>query len=119
MWSRLRDGVDPQSRASVASAGSPDERARYWRRQVIEAANSVDFFANIQDGCGGPGCGTVADMQVSPVGSAVPSSAADPGQLADPSVLPEGDRHRADCVAPDRTSALRLPHYTATGIVRE
>jgi Fic family protein len=47
---RLRDGVDPRARASVASAAPPDERARYWRRQVIEAANSVDFFANIQSG---------------------------------------------------------------------
>lgn len=47
---RLRDGVDPQARAIVASAAPPDDRARYWRRQVIEAANSVDFFANIQNG---------------------------------------------------------------------
>lgn len=47
---RLRDGVDPQARATVASATPPDERARYWRRQVIEAANSVDFFANIHNG---------------------------------------------------------------------
>ena len=48
--SRLRDGVDRRARASVASEEPPDERSRYWRRQVIEAANSVDFFANIQSG---------------------------------------------------------------------
>lgn len=47
---RLRDGVDPQARATVADAAPPDERAHYWRRQVVEAANSVDFFANLHHG---------------------------------------------------------------------
>jgi hypothetical protein len=47
---RLRDGADPRARATVASAGPPDDRAHYWRRQIVEAANSVDFFANLHSG---------------------------------------------------------------------
>ncbi|MQS07464.1 Fic family protein [Streptomyces alkaliphilus] len=46
----LKDGIDPQSFASVKSAAPPDERARYWRWQMIRAAQSVDFFANLHDG---------------------------------------------------------------------
>lgn len=42
-------GLDPQARADVLSAAPPDERARWWRRQVVETANSVDFYANLQD----------------------------------------------------------------------
>ncbi|WP_370155906.1 Fic family protein [Streptacidiphilus sp. EB129] len=43
-------GIDPLARASVQSAMPPDERARFWRWQVVQAARSVDFFANLQDG---------------------------------------------------------------------
>ncbi|MFS8522885.1 MAG: Fic family protein [Micromonosporaceae bacterium] len=46
---RLRD-IDPNARADVVSAAPPDERSRWWRRQVFEAANSVDFYANIHSG---------------------------------------------------------------------
>lgn len=46
----LTEGIDPQAHASVQAAAPPDERARFWRRQVVRAARSVDFFANLQDG---------------------------------------------------------------------
>ncbi|WP_291410824.1 Fic family protein [Actinophytocola sp.] len=46
----LRIGVDADARATLASAAPPSEEARYWRRQVIQAARSVDFFANLQGG---------------------------------------------------------------------
>jgi hypothetical protein len=48
--SLLRDGVDADAYAAVASAAPPTKEARYWRRQVIQAARSVDFFANLQEG---------------------------------------------------------------------
>jgi len=47
---RLREGIDPDARAWLTNAAPPDEKARYWRRQVVRAARSVDFFANLQDG---------------------------------------------------------------------
>ncbi|QSB16502.1 Fic family protein [Natronosporangium hydrolyticum] len=47
---RLREGIDPAARTSVLSAAPPEEEARYWRRQVVQAANSVDFYANLQEG---------------------------------------------------------------------
>ena len=46
----LRTGIDADARATVASAAPPSEEARYWRRQVIQAARSVDFFVNLHDG---------------------------------------------------------------------
>lgn len=46
----LREGVDANAYAGVKSARPPNEEARYWRREVIQAARSVDFFANLQDG---------------------------------------------------------------------
>jgi len=42
--------IDPHSRAFVQAAAPPEERARYWRWQTVQAARSVDFFANLQDG---------------------------------------------------------------------
>ncbi len=53
---RLREGARPAGPGGCAERRSPDERARWWRRQVVETANSVDFYANLQDGCGGPSC---------------------------------------------------------------
>lgn len=46
----LRTGIDADARATVLSAAPPSEEARYWRRQVIQGARSVDFFVNLQDG---------------------------------------------------------------------
>lgn len=46
----LREGVDPQAWVSVQSASPPASEARYWHRQVVAAARSVDFFVNLQDG---------------------------------------------------------------------
>ena len=46
----LRDGLDPEAWTKVDGAAPPDDRARYWRRQVIQAARSVDFFSNLHDG---------------------------------------------------------------------
>jgi Fic family protein len=46
----LKNGIDPQAYASVKAAAPPDPQARFWRRQAVRAANSVDFFANLQDG---------------------------------------------------------------------
>jgi Fic family protein len=47
---RLKGYVDAQAVASVQHAAPPDSRARFWRRQVIRTARSVDFFANLHDG---------------------------------------------------------------------
>lgn len=44
------NGIDKEARATVQTATPPDERARFWRWQVVQAARSVDFFANLQDG---------------------------------------------------------------------
>lgn len=46
----LEGDVDAQSNVSVQTAAPPDERARYWRRQIIAAARSVDFFTNLHNG---------------------------------------------------------------------
>lgn len=46
----LRDGLDPDAHVLVTSAAPPDPQARWWRRQVVETANSVDFYANIHAG---------------------------------------------------------------------
>ncbi|MEV6983314.1 Fic family protein [Sphaerisporangium sp. NPDC051017] len=46
----LKSGIDSQAHASVQDAAPPDQRARFWRRQVIRTARSVDFFVNLQDG---------------------------------------------------------------------
>jgi hypothetical protein len=46
----LKGDVDAQANATVQTAAPPDERARYWRRQIIAAARSVDFFANLHNG---------------------------------------------------------------------
>jgi hypothetical protein len=42
--------VDPNARYTVYGAGPPDERATYWRRQIIAAAREVDFYANLAGG---------------------------------------------------------------------
>jgi Fic family protein len=47
--SSLRE-VDPSSLVRVYSAIPPDPRARWWRRQLIQAARAVDFYANLADG---------------------------------------------------------------------
>lgn len=46
----LSTGVDATTRATVASAAPPSQESHYWRRQVIHAARSVDFFPNLHDG---------------------------------------------------------------------
>jgi Fic family protein len=46
----LREGVDVDAKATVASAAPPNPEARYWRRQVVRVARSVDFYANLRDG---------------------------------------------------------------------
>lgn len=46
----LRDGIDPGAKATLKSAAPPSEEALYWRRQVVKAARSVDFFANLHNG---------------------------------------------------------------------
>jgi hypothetical protein len=42
--------VDSKSWATITCAQPPEERARWWRRQLIQAARSVDFYTNIADG---------------------------------------------------------------------
>jgi Fic family protein len=42
--------VDPSARVRIAEARPPDERVRWWRRQIIAAANSIDFYTNLADG---------------------------------------------------------------------
>lgn len=42
--------IDPDARQKVCHAGPPDERARYWRGQLVRAARQVDFYANLSDG---------------------------------------------------------------------
>ncbi|MFE2755798.1 Fic family protein [Actinosynnema sp. NPDC059335] len=46
----LREGIDTDAKATVASAAPPSPEARHWRRQVIRAARSVDFYANLREG---------------------------------------------------------------------
>src|SRR5262249_25785377 len=42
--------LEPRARVRVTEAKPPDDRARYWRRQIIAAANSLDFYQNLADG---------------------------------------------------------------------
>jgi Fic family protein len=42
--------VDNAARVTIKSAAPPDERARWWRWQLIQAARSIDFYANLADG---------------------------------------------------------------------
>lgn len=42
--------VDPNARARISTAAPPDERARWWRRQIFAAANAIDFYTNLADG---------------------------------------------------------------------
>jgi Fic/DOC family len=42
--------LDPAAKASVTYGRPPDDKARYWRRQIIAAANSIDFYTNLADG---------------------------------------------------------------------
>lgn len=42
--------VDPSSRVTVFNARPPEDRARWWRRQLIQAARAIDFYANLADG---------------------------------------------------------------------
>jgi prophage maintenance system killer protein len=42
--------VDGTANVWVTHAQPPDERARYYRRQLITAANSVDFYTNLAEG---------------------------------------------------------------------
>jgi Fic family protein len=46
----LQTGVDGQAQVILASEAPPSEKAHYWRRQAIQAARSVDFYANVKDG---------------------------------------------------------------------
>ncbi|WP_461122263.1 Fic family protein [Saccharothrix stipae] len=46
----LREGIDDDAKATVVSAAPPSPEARYWRRQVVRAARSVDFYANLREG---------------------------------------------------------------------
>ncbi|MFF0146444.1 Fic/DOC family protein [Amycolatopsis sulphurea] len=48
--SLLQEGIDPDARVTRKSARPPSSEARYWRRQAIQAARSVDFFTNLHDG---------------------------------------------------------------------
>jgi hypothetical protein len=42
--------VDKTSMVAIFRAAPPDERARWWRRQLIQAARSIDFYANLSGG---------------------------------------------------------------------
>jgi prophage maintenance system killer protein len=42
--------VDSLSRAAIFSATPPEERALWWRRQLIKAAQAADFYTNLADG---------------------------------------------------------------------
>jgi Fic family protein len=43
--------VDPAADVAVYQAVPGDERAGWWRAQLIRAANAVDFYSNLHDGC--------------------------------------------------------------------
>jgi hypothetical protein len=50
---RIRDQfreVDPHVQCSLYDAKPPDERARYWRQQLIRTAREVDFFTDLSKG---------------------------------------------------------------------
>ncbi len=42
--------VDESAQAFVGSATPSDPRSRWWRRQLVKTARSVDFYANLSDG---------------------------------------------------------------------
>ncbi len=42
--------ADSQALWSVYDAKPPDERARYWQKQIIRTAREVDFFTNLSKG---------------------------------------------------------------------
>ncbi|PZS40475.1 MAG: hypothetical protein DLM62_02735 [Pseudonocardiales bacterium] len=42
--------ADPQAQSSLYEAEPPDERARYWQKQIIRTAREVDFFTNLNKG---------------------------------------------------------------------
>jgi prophage maintenance system killer protein len=42
--------IDPAAWAAVGSAAPPDERARWWRRQIIHTARAIDFYTNLGGG---------------------------------------------------------------------
>src|SRR5262249_32684259 len=42
--------VDPAAEAAVYQAAPGDERAWWWRAQLIRTANSVDFYSNLREG---------------------------------------------------------------------
>jgi fido (protein-threonine AMPylation protein) len=43
--------VDPTAEAIVYQASPGEERAGWWRAQIIRTANSVDFYSNLREGC--------------------------------------------------------------------
>lgn len=42
--------IDDNARTFIGSAVPPDSRSRWWRRQLIKTARSVDFYANLSNG---------------------------------------------------------------------
>lgn len=46
----LQADVDGQAQVILSSEAPPSDKAHYWRRQAIQAARSVDFYANLKDG---------------------------------------------------------------------
>lgn len=53
LGNRIRDQfreVDPHVQCRVYNAKPPDERARYWRLQLIRTAREVDFFTDLSKG---------------------------------------------------------------------
>jgi prophage maintenance system killer protein len=42
--------ADSQALCAVSAAKPPDERARYWQKQIIRTARKVDFFTNLSKG---------------------------------------------------------------------
>ncbi|MDQ2875402.1 MAG: hypothetical protein M3Y33_11670 [Actinomycetota bacterium] len=42
--------IDPEAWAAVGSATPPDERANWWRRQIIQTARIIDFYTNLGGG---------------------------------------------------------------------
>ncbi len=42
--------IDSDAWAAVGSAAPPDEKARWWRRQIIQTARAIDFYTNLGDG---------------------------------------------------------------------
>ncbi|MGH3821425.1 MAG: Fic family protein [Pseudonocardiaceae bacterium] len=42
--------ADPQAQSSVYDAKPPEERAKYWQKQIIRTAREADFFTNLSKG---------------------------------------------------------------------